>query len=425
MKLYDYQEKGVEFLASRKRALLADGMGLGKSAQLICAAEKIQAKEVLVICPGMVRFVIANEYKKFANRECNVILSSKDKVKPGINIVSYTLVNSDKLFKLLYKKWDLLILDEAHFLKNNVAKRTKRIFGKLLHKCDVVWCASGTPMPNNPSELWPMINFVFDKKCDFYRFRERYCTGYETDYGYKIVGAQNTDELKEVMKPFMLRRIAKNVLKDLPPITYTEVPMYLENIKPLLDEAKALRHYDKVMGVLADLDPDLAMDEIGRPMYGELRKLIGVAKAIPCADFIKEKLESGVHKIVVMAVHRDVIEMIAAELEEYGPEVVYGGMKDEAKDRKVSRFRNKDTCRVLVANIQVAGTGLTLTESSEMVFAEMSWIPGDNAQAAKRVHRIGQAQHVNVSILSLAKSIDEQVTASLFTKMQMIKMIME
>jgi len=223
--LYPYQSDGRDFLAERESGLLADEMGLGKSAQAIAAADQVGAKSILVICPASARINWERELARW-------LLDPK---AVEIKVVSYDKARGSEREGLMIRGWDVLILDEVHFLKSWKAKRTRTIYGALcdgedglVSQAKYIWALSGTPAPNNVTELWPMMRALFPESLvgdkpepmSLWDFTSRYTTGYQTKYGYRVTGGRNLEELKERLAPHMLRRKTEEVLPDLPPIRY-------------------------------------------------------------------------------------------------------------------------------------------------------------------------------------------------------------
>ncbi len=227
MNLYPYQQTGAAFLAGRKRALLADDMGLGKTAQAIAAATQVDAEKILVICPASVRENWRREIERFAPGKIS-----------RWRVESYDSARSNFGF-LLDIGYDLIVIDEAHYLKSATAKRTQAIFGPkcdgvggLVEKAKYVFLLSGTPMPNHPAELWPMLRSCAPetilsartgKPWSYWQFVKGYCKTRNNGFGEQIVGGKNLDQLKSALQPFMLRRLKEEVMPDLPPIRFAEL----------------------------------------------------------------------------------------------------------------------------------------------------------------------------------------------------------
>ena len=228
--LFPFQKEGARFLQSHRRALLADEMGLGKSAQAIHASDLQMAKKVLVFCPAIARINWVREFEKFSHfkRKFTVIDSAYTPIPDGDSVVcSYDLVEKVAPKLKVFAPWPVLILDESHYLKSTDAKRTKAVFGRegIARKSARVWCLSGTPMPNNPSELWIMMRTFGITMLSFDEFVARFCDYYVHLNKKCITGAKQTHipELKYLLSQFTLRRKKVDVLKDLPPIYFKDL----------------------------------------------------------------------------------------------------------------------------------------------------------------------------------------------------------
>lgn len=148
-----------------------------------------------------------------------------------------------------------------------------------------------------------------------------------------------------------------------------------------------------------------------------LRRYSGLQKVEPVAELIKSEFELGLYeKIVIFAIHRDVIEGLRVRLSKYKPVTLYGGTDPETKQKNVDKFQKNPKTRVFIGNIAAAGTNITLTAACNVTFIEQDWVPGNNAQAAMRVHRIGQKENVTVRFVSLNSPMDERVTQVLRRK---------
>ncbi|MFQ5510123.1 MAG: DEAD/DEAH box helicase [Leptospirillia bacterium] len=409
--LYPYQVDGQEFLAERETALLADSMGLGKSAQAIAAADRVGAKSILVICPASACINWQRELTRWLSEPKGV----------DTHVVSYDKARGSQRKALMAKEWDVLILDEAHFLKSWKAKRTRTVYGALcdgegglISRARYIWALSGTPAPNDVTELWPMMRALFPESLATERevpmglwdFRRRFTTGFETKYGYKVTGGRNLEELKERLAPHMLRRKTEEVLSDLPPIRYGEVVLTSEDLPAGLREAEAGFEGDVIREALAAgklPGPSAAV------ATSTLRRLTGLAKVDPVIDLVTYELNEAEGKIVLFAHHREVINQLNWGLAEFEPCLLHGGLPEDQRQKAVDSFQKNPRARVFIGQLTAAGTAITLTAGASVLFVEYSWTPSDNQQAAKRCHRIGQTNSVLVRFVSLAGSLDEDI----------------
>lgn len=420
MTLFPYQTTGAFWLKDAKRALLADGMGLGKTAQAIVAANMINAKTIAVICPAIARVNWRREFDTWGEGQ-DVFVESYDKVVRSKE-VRETIKTMEP---------DVLILDEAHYLKSRTSKRTQAIYGLhcmgagLAAYAGRVWLLTGTPAPNDVSELYPHLRGLWpellpgDKK--FITFITRYCHVDATPFGLKIMGNKKATlpELRENLKPIMLRRRAEDVLKDLPPIVWQDVTIEPDEIHPGLARLEASPEVKALRAVLDD--PTAELGDAESIAMATLRKITGEAKAVVIGGMLADELQAKAYeKVIVFAHHRDVIDELRAMLEDFDPVVITGQTPQGKRQENIDRFQNDPGCRVFIGQIQACATAVTLHAANQVVFAEASWTPSDNAQAAKRAHRIGQTRPVMVRMIGLAGSIDEAVTRVLARKSRQI-----
>ncbi len=438
--LFPYQEQGAKWLTERKTALLADDPGLGKSAQAIAACDAIDAQRILVICPASVRENWRREFNRFSTKKRDVFALFSEtqwRLHTGVLIVSYDGAAGKFYQRLMEKDYDVLIVDESHFCKTPTAKRTQMLYGAkgqpgLAHKAAHVWLLSGTPAPNNPFELYPMCRTLFaagfkDKSgmiINKWAFINKYCTTRDNGFGKVITGGKNLDELRERLQPFVLRRKKADVLKDLPPIRFENLYLTSDKIKLPGDGVAAIKAALDNIGGVADPIAAFRALEKKTGQVATVRRLLGLSKVAPLADWVKEQLESGMENIVIFAYHREVIQRLATALSEVSQIAqITGDTLPHERDAEVQRFQNDPACRVFIGNIIAAGTGITLTAASDLIFAEYSWVPAENEQAAMRVHRIGQKDSVLIRFAIAAGSLDERIGAVVRRKTETITQI--
>lgn len=433
--LFDYQKEGVDWLASKTHAYLADMMGLGKSAQAIIAADQIGAKNILVICPANLRINWEREFEKFSykGRGFKIINSRKENLEPGDNaIISYDLAAFfNAQFPLLRPSpWDLIIVDEAHFLKSRTAERTKAVIGKkgFAHNSKRTWFLSGTPCPNHAGEIWPILYACGVTALSYQDFIDKYCDQIPSafnQFAKQIVGTKKAriPELKKLIEPFMLRRpFLHNI-----PVMFEDVAVEAGKIPP--EEYEAVKEQLEIAGNYLDENQDLETLAMLLPSVSSLRRFWGLQKILPVGSIIKDELESQKYeKIVIFCIHRSVVEGLAEILHEYGVVKLYGGMSNEAKQKAVDSFQNtrdRTSPRVFIGNIQSAGVGITLTASHHVAIVEQDWVPGNNAQAIMRCRRIGQNRPVEVKTFYIPGSLDEKIERILARKTKELTMLLD
>jgi SWI/SNF-related matrix-associated actin-dependent regulator 1 of chromatin subfamily A len=415
VRLHGYQHGGAQHLAERNVAALLDDMGLGKSAMAVTAADLIAAVNILIICPAIARLTWQKEVLEWQTlrRSVQIINSAADakNLRGDAVIISYALV-AKALAALRERQFDVLILDEAQNAKSIQAERTKAIYGKggLVSSVRRVWLLSGTIAPNNPSEWYPPYRCLFGGKLPFREFRDRYCVVKQTPFGEQIVGAnvQRLAELAAHLSPYILQRRQQDVLKELPPLRFVHVPLRPTQVP---------------------LQPDLSVEELailGRSEAGEnvavaeqmklatLRRWTGIAKTPAVIEHIESVLE-GPQKAVAFGYHTEVLLSIYKAFAPIAG-LIDGSTPQKRRQELLDAFQGADKPRLLILQITVGGTAITLHRAHHVVFAEVTWTPSDIVQAAKRCHRLGQASSVLAQIISLSGSIDERVNGVVMRK---------
>lgn len=390
MELHPYQEHGVAWLASRQRALLADEPGLGKTAQVAAAARKLLGVGglVVVICPASLRTNWQREWKRW------------NLGRQELQVFSYEQAHKAP------RGCHVLVADEAHYLKNRTAKRTRVFYEDLALYAKTVWLLSGTPAPNNAAELWTHFHYLWPQSignASWFKFVQTHCNWSMGDYGMKIHGTKNPAAIRELLRPVMLRRLKRDVLQELPPISFHDLPLEVSATAALLKEADHIADSKAIALAL-----DKGELESLAPSMSSLRRVTGLAKVPAIVEWIENNAGDG--SLVVFGHHREVLGQLRTQLVDRGVRTVsiQGDSSAQERDRAVDDFQC-GRAQVFLGNIQAAGTGLTLTAASRVLFAEASWVPAENSQAAMRCHRIGQTEPVQVYFASLAGSIDEAV----------------
>jgi len=419
--LFEYQKVGADFLCDHPAAFLADEQGLGKTLQVIAACDKLGLTKVVVVCPAIAKINWRREFEKWGKIERTVLVFSYDKI-------TQSKETRNEIAKL---GPDVIVIDEAHYLKNRTAKRTKYLYGQfcrgdgLVRFADRVWLLSGTPIPNNVSDFWTHLKAIWQYPLNFTDFTTYFCKTWNGQFGLQVLGnkAERMGEFKTVLKSIMLRRKSEVVLKDLPPIWWQDTPIEVDNWNDAkhIDDPKEAQAVKMILThSLTNQDLSSEIESIA-PHIASLRRLTGVAKAGPIATQIAGELQDDAYtKIVIFAYHTDAIQTLYDKLKDYHPVVVAGGMSQAERQASIDTFQNDAKVRVFIGQITACSTAITLTAANQVAFVEMDWVPATNAQAAKRCHRIGQTKPVIVRTFGLVNSVDEIVSRTLAKKARMI-----
>lgn len=407
MNLYGYQEEGAAWLNSGDFRYLADDMGLGKTIQALVAAVRRGVRRVRVICPASVVPNWYREYKQWGDPNWN------------FEAVSY----AGRQVHGRTGKWDLIIADEAHYLKSSDAKRTKHVLHKM-QETGAGMLLSGTP-GRNASELWTLFDALWPELLKpAYRtedqWRNYFCKWHSVPVSpyasrIKITGHQpaHLDELKGLMSKTILRRTLDDVAIQLPKLRVT---------------LHSLAHDQVMFKAIQILGPEL-FDHLQDAAYeaasARVRRVLGQIKAPLIGDLLAEELADGQYeKIVVGYYHQDVGDALAFRLEKFG--VVRIGGKTPMKMRQafIDRFNTDPKTRVFIGQMTAAGVGLNLQDScSEVALVEPDWTPDPNRQFLKRVHRIGQTRPVRARVFGVAGTLDTEVMNNIALNAQLTEEI--
>lgn len=414
---YPYQVKGIEFAAKRSATMIADEMGLGKTITAIGVLNTLKLPTVLIVVPASLKLNWEKECDTWLveKRNVKVIENGKDNfpIEPDIVIINYDLLDKFKQ-ELHYRTWSLVIMDECHKLKNPKTKRSTVALDIRAHRKIVL---TGTPIPNKTRELQAIAGYLSPHMFgNFFNFAKRYCGAYRMNIGRKTIwnfdGASNLDELrKKLTSSFMIRRMKKDVLEDLPEKTRQIIVLGKNDYRSVLK-----KEYTR-LNEISEIHKSKAKsgNKYNYPLH-ELSK-VRHEMAMEKVDHVVEHLENVDHKVVVFAHHKNVIALIKQGLERQGKKVVtlVGDMNIQERQESIDSFQD-GSADVFIGSIQAAGVGLTLTASSHCVFAELDWTPANMSQCEDRLHRISQKSPVLVQHLVVEDSIDFKIADTLVRK---------
>lgn len=430
LKLLPFQQEGVRFVLQHGgRVLLADEMGLGKTLQAIAVSACVRESwPVLVLTPSSLRLQWASmiqQWLDIPSSDILVVLSSytgsnkggftiiRSNTKENIrldglfNIVSYDAV--PKLQGILMNSdFKVVIADESHFLKNAQAKRTSASL-PILQKALYTMLLSGTPALSRPIELFKQLEALYPRVYkSVHEYGNRYCQG---GFFGMYQGASNHEELHNLIKAtVMIRRLKKDVLSELPVKRRQQVFLDLEDkdmrqINALFRELEVVKCKIKACKSKEEGE-SLKFSE--KHIINKIYTQSAEAKIPAVLDYLGTVIEAGC-KFIVFAHHQQMIDDIHTFLrkKKVGCIRIDGGTPAGSRQSLVTDFQEKDAIKAAVLSIKAGGVGLTLTAASTVIFAELSWTPGDIIQAEDRAHRIGQVSSVNVYYLLANDTVDD------------------
>ena len=422
--LRPYQITGYRWLCSLAHygmgGILADDMGLGKTLQTITYVLANPGTRTLIVCPTSLAYNWQDEFSKFAPQIATQIISGTPQERADLMqqstdvpvwITTYPLIRKDvDLYKA--QIFDACFIDEAQFIKNPTslgAKAVKAVQAK--HR----FALTGTPIENTLSELWSIFDFVMPGF--FGRYRQ-----FEECYEKPILRDHDSvqmQKLRRKIRPFVLRRMKKEVL--------TELPDKIETRRMAEMGAKQRKIYESY---LARIQMELAGDEENTPGGNRMQVLAALTRLrqICChpatfasnyhggsgkLDLLMEQLPDileGGHSVIVFSQFTSMLSIIAHELKQRNIPFFYlaGSTSAQERKREVKEF-NRDEVKVFLISLKAGGTGLNLTGADTVIHFDPWWNPAVEDQATDRAYRIGQKKKVQVIKYVMKDSIEEKI----------------
>ena len=429
-------------------ALIADEMGLGKTVEAIGVINAdSNIKRVLIICPASLRVNWMNELTRWCTRSFSGGFWLTDHFdNTDIVITNYDIIHKIRN-KIDSKHWDLLICDEAHYIKTEEAKRTQSVLGYTwrgkVHQtpisADRKLFLTGSPILNRPIELFNICKAGDPSGlgANKFSFAMRYCNAFDGPRGWDFSGASNLDELQRRLRgTFMVRRLKRDVLKELPPKRRQVVVIppdkaiqaiaqereFFESNKNIIKDAAIQAGFAQAAGDAESYkEASKQMKSSHKVLFEQmaaLRKATAIAKIPFIIKFLEDVLEQE-DKIVFFAHHVDVLKQITEHFQRCSV-LVYGGTKMEMRQAIVDEFQLNKKVKLFVGGITAAGIGFTLTAASHAIFGELDWRPSIVTQAEDRLHRIGQLESVLIQHILFDGSLDAVMVKDVIAKQEVI-----
>ena len=389
-----YQEFGARYVLTLKRVLLGDEMGLGKTIQAIAAMSHLYAADresrFLIVCPASVMVNWCREIEKFSRLRACLLHGPmlEDALNSWIRDGGTAVTNYESLSKIVgavdgRMRIAMLVIDEAHYIKNPEAKRTKYIH-LLEDESERILMMTGTPLENKVDEMCELIGFVRPDLVKDIRAN---------------AGMRHVPQFREILAPVYLRRRRDMVLDELPPLTIEEEWCSMT----LADSAAYLLEVQEgnFMGMrrVSFLQKDMETS----------------SKAIRLKELCEQAMEEG-RKVVIFSFFRDTISKVIRLLGDSVIGSVTGSTPVEERQNLIDRFTEIPGGAILVSQVQAGGTGLNIQAAGIVIFCEPQIKPSLEWQALSRVYRMGQVQNVLVYHLLCENTVDEAVRAILARK---------
>ena len=389
-----HQKESIEKLVGNDKYILADDMGLGKTTSTVIASLENGSKKVLIICPASLKINWEREIKNYTDKPTSIVEGKK--WEPA----EYTIINYDilknfhdpkkpKESDVLDYGFDLVIIDEAHYIQNKQAQRTK-IVNDICKKVGKVWLLTGTPMTSRPINYYNLLELVDSPVAyNWMAYAIRYCEGYQFNVGnrkvWNVNGASNLLELRDRTKSHVLRRLKEDIL-DLPEKILTPVYLRLKS-----------KQYEALMGEYFEWFEQSEESSSLTVQFSKLmkvRQVIAEEKVRDTIEIAQNIIDQG-KKVIIFTNFTDTLNKIK---DHFGKSAVAldGKMSKPARQRSVDEFQENEKVMVFVGNLKAAGVGITLTAAEAVIMNDLSFVPSDHSQAEDRAYRYGQKSNVSV-----------------------------
>ena len=420
----EHQKEAIQKLVENKKYILADDMGLGKTTSTIIAALETGAKKVLIICPATLKINWKREIENYSDKSIYICEGKNFEAEHDFVIINYDIIKNfhdtkkKNESKILGANFDLVVVDEAHYIKNAQAQRTKLI-NDIVKKVDRLWLLTGTPMTSRPIDYYNLLSLVDSPVAkNWMAYVVRYCSGYQFRVGVKkvwnVMGASNLEELRERTSNTILRRLKEDVL-DLPDKIITPVYLRLRS-----------KEYEEVMGEYYnwyEKNPDESKSlTVQFTKLTKVRQILADEKINQTIELAENILEQD-KKVIIFCNFTNSLNKIT---EHFGKSAVKldGSMSKQERQFAVDQFQENDKIKVFVGNIKAAGVGITLTSAEAVIMNDLSFLPSDHSQAEDRAYRFGQKNNVLVYYPIFENTIEGVIYDILNKKKNVIATVM-
>jgi SWI/SNF-related matrix-associated actin-dependent regulator 1 of chromatin subfamily A len=420
----EHQKTAIEKLVGSKRFILADDMGLGKTTSTIIAALETDIKKILIICPASLKINWEREIRNYTDRSVFICEGKNFSTEHEFVITNYDIVKNfydlkDKENSPITKgNFDLVIIDEAHYISNPQAQRTKLI-NSFVKDVDYLWLLTGTPMTSRPINYYNLLNLIESPVAqNWMAYVIRYCQGYQFKAGHRKVwnvnGASNLEELRDRTSRQVLRRLKEDVL-DLPEKIITPIYLRLKS-----------KHYEELVGEYYEWfnkNPNESKSltvQFNKLM--KVRQVVAEEKISDTIEIAENILEQG-KKVIIFTNFTETLHKIHSH---FGKKAVYldGTCSKVQRQYSVDQFQDNDKIKVFVGNLQAAGVGITLTAGEAVIFNDLSFVPAHHQQAEDRAYRYGQKNCVSVYYPIFENTIEGIIYDMLINKKNVIDTVM-
>lgn len=446
-KPFSHQIDGVRFGLNKKKFLLCDDQGLGKTKQIIdlvgCLEKTDTINKVLIVCgvnslkynwqseisihSDEKGWVLGTRFRKTTGKayegstkdkledldnlpDCRYIITNIETLRAGAEKITkskYHFPIAEKLQELCKNGTiSVIAFDECHKSKEPTSLQSRAMINV---QAKYMVAMSGTPLMNNPLDLYFPMKWLGYENHSFYQFKQHYCTlgGWG---GSQVVGYKNLEEIRAMMDNIMLRRLKSEVL-DLPEkirkIEYVDMTLkqnqiYKEVYNGVMSDLQKIKFSNNPLSMMIRLRQSTGWTGIISDKVQESAKMDRMV------ELVQEIVVSG-QKAIIFSNWESMTEVAREKLKSYNPAYITGATKADERMKEVDRFQTDDKCKVIIGTIGAMGTGLTLTAAQNVIFLDSPWNMALKAQAEDRAHRIGTKGTVNIITLVCKNTIDERI----------------
>jgi superfamily II DNA or RNA helicase len=412
--LRPYQRQGVSWLAFLRDtglgAVLADDMGLGKTLQTICVLKP--GTRTLVVSPKSVVHNWADEIRRFRPKLTVALYHGPNREldpKADVTLTTYSMLRMDAV-ELGRQGWDVLVLDEAQAIKNPDSQVARAAYEV---KAEFKVALSGTPVENRLDELWSVFHFtnrgVLGGRSDF---QERYASPIANG------NADAARRMRARVKPFLLRRLKREVAPELPPRTDSVLHVELDEVeRSVYDAVRVATQKEVVAKLKAGGSVLAALEALLRLRQAACHPALLPGQKADCSSKVERLMESledaaaDGHKALVFSQWTSLLDLVEPHLK--SANVAFTRLDGSTRDRGavVAEFQAEKGPPVMLVSLKAGGTGLNLTAADHVFLLDPWWNPAVEEQAADRAHRIGQDRPVMVYRLVAKDTVEEGILA--------------
>lgn len=446
---FPFQVYGAQWLGQdlHTHRFLADEMGLGKSVQAITAVPALA--RALVICPAGLRTNWAREVATWAHVGCRTAYVLQRFNHPPAPHAPWTVCSYEYALEnaaeLSLMRYDVVILDEAHYVCRRDSQRTDAVFGRggaggIARSVGRVWWLTGTPILTSPADLWLPFRFAGYTSLTYDKWCEKFCFMTNRRGKWHPTGMRTEPEVGQELQRlvresgFVLRRLKEDVLKDLPPLFYTRLvvepgldPRLVEMVEEYGNQLTLeMRLVEHAMSGAEFREDELAVLQGLAQSTTTLRRYLGLQKVGPAVQMVSEELKAGAYrKILIGCEFLATIAALVARFHTFEVLVIEGDTPQAERYRILERFHADPNLRVLVMQTRAGGVGLNITAADQVLCIECPWTPAQLQQLAGRCHRIGQARAVTARVMSLStEPMDEAIVRCVVRRARHIREVL-